>query len=40
MTKIENLKWQVGEDINFVTFRKFVTPLVQKLEILGVHKNG
>ena len=35
MTKIENRKWQIGKDINFVTFRKFVTSLVQKLKILG-----
>ena len=28
---IENLKWQFGEDINFVTFWKFVTLLVQNL---------
>ena len=31
MTKFENLKWQVSEVINFITFRKFVTQLVQNL---------
>ena len=25
---IENLRWQFGEDIKFITFRKFVTMLV------------
>ena len=33
--KIENLKWQFGGDIIPLTFRKFVTLLVQKLKILG-----
>ena len=37
MTKIENLKWQVGEDIKFVTFGKFVTLLAHKVKIYGVH---
>ena len=36
---IENLKWQIGRDINHVTFGKCVTLLVQKLKILGVYKN-
>ena len=35
ITKIENLKRQFNEDINFITLRKFVTSLVQKLKILG-----
>ena len=35
MTKIEKIKRQFSEDINFVTFEKFVTLLVQKLKILG-----
>ena len=34
MLKIENVKWQFNEDINFVTFGKFVTSLLQKLKIL------
>ena len=34
-TKIENLKWQFSGVINFITFGKFVTSLVQKLKILG-----
>ena len=38
-TKIGNLKWQIGRDINPVTFGKFVTSLVQKLKILGFYKN-
>ena len=33
--KIENLKWQIGGDIIPLTFRKFVTLLVQQLKILG-----
>ena len=37
-TKIENLRWQVSEDINFITYRKFVTSLVQKLKKKCVHK--
>ena len=37
--KIENLKQQMGKDINDVTFGKFVTSLVQKLKILEVYKN-
>ena len=36
MTKIENLKWQIGEDINFLSFGKFVTLLAQKLKNLQV----
>ena len=39
-TKIENLRWQFGEEINCVIFGKFVTSLVQTLMLLGVHKNG
>ena len=31
VTKIENLKWKLCEHINFITFGKFVTSLVQKL---------
>ena len=31
-TKIKNLRWQVSEDINFITCGKFVTSLVQKLK--------
>ena len=34
-TKIYNLKRQIGGDIIPLTFRKFVTSLVQKLKILG-----
>ena len=34
MTKIENLKWQFGDHINFVTFKKFVTLLSQNLNKL------
>ena len=37
--KIENWKWQIGTDINRVTFGKFLTSLVQKLKILGVYTN-
>ena len=29
-TKIENLRWQIGGDINFIYFRKFLTSLVQQ----------
>ena len=36
MIKIEKLNWQMGEDINCITFWKFVTSLVQKLKILGI----
>ena len=36
---MKNLNRQRGEEINFVTFRKFLTSLVQKQNILGVHKN-
>ena len=38
-TNIENLKQQIGRDINRITFRKFLTSLVQKLKILGVYQN-
>ena len=40
-TEIENLKWQIGRDINHVAFGKLITLLVQKLKIdlLGVYKN-
>ena len=38
-TTIENLRWQFSEDINFITFGKFVTLLVQQLEKKCVHKN-
>ena len=27
-TKFENLKWQIGENFNFVTFGKSVTSLI------------
>ena len=29
-TKSESLRWQVGEDIHFITFEKYVTSLVKK----------
>ena len=38
-TKIENLKQQIKRDINHITFRKFVTLLVEKLKVLTVYKN-
>ena len=38
-TNIEHVTQQIGRDINRITFRKFVTPLVQKLKILGVYQN-
>ena len=38
-TKIENLRCQVGENINFITFGKLVTLLVQKLKKKCAHKN-
>ena len=37
-TKIKNLRWQVSEDINFITCGKFVTSLVQKLKKKCVHE--
>ena len=36
--KIENLRWQFGDDIDFITYRTFVTSLVQKLKKKYVHK--
>ena len=39
MTKNENLKWLISEDIAFVTFKKFVTSLFQKLKALGKQIN-
>ena len=38
-TKIEKLRLQFGEDINFITFRKFVTLLVQQPKNKYIHKN-
>ena len=38
-TKIENLKQHIGRNIQHVTFRRFVTSLVQKLMLLEVYKN-
>ena len=37
--KIQNLGWQFGEGINFITFRKFVTSLIQQLKKKCIHKN-
>ena len=37
--KIENLRWQFGGDIIRVTFKQFVTSLVQQLKKKCVHKN-
>ena len=39
-TKIENLRWQFGEDINFITFRKFLTLLAQQLKKQCVLQQG
>ena len=39
MTMIENLKQQFNEEITFLTFRKFVIFLVQKLKILCKQTN-
>ena len=39
MTKKENLKWLISEDIAFVTLKKFVTSLFQKLKALGKQIN-
>ena len=36
---IENLKWRIGGDIIPLTFGKFVTSYIQKLEILRDNKN-
>ena len=38
-TKIEDLRGQFGEDIKYITFRKFVTLLVQQLKKKCGHKN-
>ena len=37
--KIENLRWEFGEDINFITFQKSVTSLVQQLKKKCFQKN-